>query len=105
MLGVQVALGGILLALGHRAHSQLHYLYGVLPLVVSLIAEQLRISSAEAVLVDRGHASAQEVGELPIEQQQAIVRAIVRREIGVMALAALAILVLALRAASTSGGL
>src|SRR5690349_7369702 len=35
---VQVALGGVLVLIGHKPHG-LHVLYGVLPLLVSLIAE------------------------------------------------------------------
>ena len=42
-------------------------------------------------------------GELPAEEQREVVRAIVRRELGVMTLAALIIVVLLARAASTAG--
>ena len=63
----QVLLGALLLALGHTPGGDLHILYGVLPVAISFIAEQLRIGSAEAVLDGRGLASAQEVGELPEE--------------------------------------
>ena len=52
------------------------------------------------VLDARGFESAQAVGRLPAIEQQDVVRAIVRREIGVMALAALVIVVLLLRAAT-----
>src|SRR5947209_738333 len=34
---VQAALGGVLLALGHKAHH-LHVLYGLLPLLISFLA-------------------------------------------------------------------
>ncbi len=61
---VQVLWGGLLLLTGHKAPS-LHYIYGVLPLLVAIIAEQLRIASAQMVLDARGHASAQEVAKLP----------------------------------------
>jgi hypothetical protein len=95
---VEVALGGLLLALGRQPGSDLHYVYGLLPLGVSFVAEQLRISAAETVLQARGLASAQAVGELPAAEQRSVVVAIVRREIGVMALGALVIVGLALRA-------
>ena len=62
------------------------------------VAEQLRITSAESVLAARGLESAQDMRGLDEAAQRSIVLAIVRREIGVMALAALVILGLALRA-------
>jgi hypothetical protein len=99
---VQILLGGVLVALGHSPRG-LHVLYGVLPLLVSLLAEQLRIASAQVVLESRGHQSAQAVGELPEDEQRGVVTAIVQREIGVMALSALINLVLLARAAMTSG--
>src|SRR5437763_11379110 len=43
---VQVALGGILVLIGHKPPS-LHVLYGVLPLLVTLIAESLRAAAAQ----------------------------------------------------------
>src|ERR1700729_319239 len=85
---IEAALGGVLLLLGHKSPG-LHTLYGVLPLFVSFVAEQLRVSTAQMVLDKRGFESAQEVGALPDADQQAIVVTIMRREIGVMALAAL----------------
>jgi len=102
---VQVLLGALLLALGHTPADSLHILYGVLPLAVSFVAEQLRIGSADAILAARGLDSAQEVGELPTEEQRVVVLSIVRREMGVMALSCLVVVALAVRAATTSGGL
>ena len=98
---IQVVLGGVLLALGHRAPN-LHYLYGALPLLVSLIAEQLRAASAQMVLDARGIESARAVGKLPESQQRALVTTIVQREVGVMTLAALVVVVLLVRAAQTA---
>jgi hypothetical protein len=98
---VQVILGGVLLILGHKA-SNLHYLYGALPLLVSVIAEQLRAASAQMVLDARGFPSAQAVGRLPQDEQRALVTTIVQREVGVMALAAVVIVVLLARAAQTA---
>ena len=97
---VEAALGGILILLGHKSPG-LHTLYGVLPLFVSFIAEQLRVSTAQMVLDKGGFESALEVGKLPESEQQAIVVTIMRREIGVMALAALVNFVLLARAAMT----
>ena len=95
---LEAAQGGVLLALGETG-PRLHLLYGFLPLAVSLIGEQLRIASAETVLAARGIENAQAVGRLPETDQRSVVRAIVRREMGVMTAAALVIAVLGLRAA------
>jgi hypothetical protein len=97
---VQAALGGVLVLLGRKAHG-LHLLYGVLPLLVSLIAEQLRIGTAQMVLDARGFENAQAVAKLPEEEQQVLALTIVQREIGLMALAAIVNTVLLARAAGT----
>lgn len=100
---VQVLLGALLLALGHKPGGDLHVLYGVLPLAVAFIAEQLRIGSADAILAARDLETAQDVGRLPEDEQRVVVLSIVRREMGVMALSCFVIVALALRAATTSG--
>ncbi len=102
MLVVEVALGGILLLLGKKV-SGLHILYGILPLLVSFLGEQLRLSSAEMVLASRGLESAAEVGQLPEDEQRGLALAIVQRELGVMTIAAFVIVVLLVRAAGTAG--
>jgi hypothetical protein len=99
---VQVAIGGVLVALGNKPKG-LHVIYGLLPLLVSFIAEQLRIASAQMVLQSGGFESAADVGKLPAERQQGVVAAIVRRELGVMVLAELVVVVLLARAATTAG--
>jgi hypothetical protein len=99
---VQAALGGVLLATGHKPHH-LHVLYGLLPLLVSFIAEALRSASAQMVLDAHGYGSAQEVGHLPQDEQRGVVLAIMHRELGVMTAAAVVVVVLLLRAAQTAG--
>ena len=96
---LEAALGGVLLASGRKAAS-LHLIYGVLPVFVSLLAEQLRISSAQMILDARGYESAQAVGRLTVSEQRGLVVAIVRREIGVMTLSAIVVVVLLARAAT-----
>ena len=96
---VECALGGVLLLMGRKA-SDLHLLYGVLPVVVALIAEQLKISAATQILDARELPDAQAVGRLPPEQQRAVVIAIMRREIGAMTLSALVVTALLVRAAT-----
>jgi hypothetical protein len=97
--GLQALLAGVLFAAGFRPADDLYWLYALLPVAIGLIAEQLRIVSAEQVLENRGLPDAQAVGELPEAQQRSVVLAVVRREIGVTALAALVVALLALRAA------
>jgi hypothetical protein len=99
---VQVALGGVLVLIGHKPPG-LHVLYGILPLLVSLIAEQLRAAAAQMVLDARGYESAQAVGKLPEDEQRGVVVAIIQRELGLMTIAALVVTVLLLRAAQTAG--
>ena len=98
VLGIQVILGGVLLAQGREPTDGLHLVYGLLPVAVSFVAEQLRIAAAQTVLDARGLTDARAVGELPADGQRSVVTAIVRRELGVMTLASLFITGLALRA-------
>ncbi|MBO0769616.1 MAG: hypothetical protein J2O48_13115 [Solirubrobacterales bacterium] len=91
--------GGIWIAAGHKA-TELHLIYGLVPIGVSFMAEQLRVGAAQMTLDKRGFESTQEVGQLPESEQKAIVISILRREIAVMALSALVITVLLARAAT-----
>ena len=50
---LDMALGGVLLIMGKKA-SELHLIYGLLPLAISFVAEQLRIAAAQMVLDSRG---------------------------------------------------
>ena len=94
---LQVALGAVLLLSGREASSGLHYLYGVLPLGISLLAEAARAGAAEREL------EGLDFDGLPKDRQHRIALAIVRRETGIMAVSALVVFGLALRAAGTSG--
>lgn len=94
---VQAFLGGILVVTNHEPKEGLHYLYGILPILVSFIAEGARADAAQ-----------REVGEtdyenLPQADQEALAFAILRREMGIMAVSCWVIFFLALRAAGTSG--
>jgi hypothetical protein len=93
---VQVMLGALLVVDGHEAADGLHYLYGVLPLPVSLLAEATRVGAAQREIGDL------EFDELPREEQRSLALAIVRREMGIMSVSCLVIFFLALRAAGTS---
>jgi heme A synthase len=94
---VQALLGGLLVVTNHEPEEGLHYLYGILPLVVSFIAEGARADAAH-----------REVGDLDPEsltqpEQESLALAIVRREMGIMAVSCGVIFFLGLRAAGTSG--
>lgn len=95
---------GSLAAAGNYSTDNLFYLYALLPLAVAFFAEQLRLASAQMVLDQRELADAAAVGALPGDEQRRVVRDIVRREIGIMALSALVVVFLALRAAGTAHG-
>lgn len=102
-LTLAIALGS-LAAAGKDASEQLFYLYALLPLAVGFVAEQLRVTSAQTILDQRDLESAQAVGSLPESEQHEIVATVLRREVGVMALSALVVVFLALRAAGTAHG-
>jgi hypothetical protein len=96
------ALGtGVLAAMGLHPADGLYWLYALLPVAVSFVAEQLRLVSAQMVLDQRDLEDAQAVGALPESEQRSIVLQIVRREMGVMAASALVICFLSLRALGT----
>lgn len=92
----QAILGGLLVFTGHESSDDLHYLYGILPLLVSFLAEGARAGAAERELGELDFES------LPGDEQQSLALAIVRREMGIMAVGCGVILFLALRAAGTS---
>jgi hypothetical protein len=95
---------GSLAAAGKDSSEHLFYLYALLPLAIAFVAEQLRVASAQTILDQRGLEGTDAVRALPEDEQQELVVAIVRREVGVMALSALVVVFLALRAASTAHG-
>lgn len=103
LLIVQVLTGGVVLALGEEP-ADLHLLYGLLPVAVSFVAEQLRLVAAEQILERHGLGSAREMEALPDDRQRLIVIEIVRRETGVMAASAVVVALLALRASGVAGG-
>jgi heme A synthase len=94
---VQAMLGGLLVLTNHEPGDSLHYLYGILPLVVSFLAEGARAGAAQRELGDIDFEA------LPADRQESLALAIVRREMGIMAVSCGVILFLALRAAGTSG--
>ncbi len=96
---LQVLLGAVLVISGHESPDDLHYIYGLLPLLVTLLAEGARAGAAEREL------EGIDFDALPEERRRLFALAIVRRETGIMTVSALVVLGLALRAAGTSGAL
>jgi hypothetical protein len=96
---LQALVGSFLLLTGREAVDGLHYLYGVLPIFVSMLAEAARAGA--------GHRELEGIDfdALPRERQRLVALAIFRRETGIMAVSALVVFGLALRAAGTSAGL
>lgn len=94
---LQALLGGLLLMTGHEPAEEIHYLYGILPLVVSFLAEGARAGAAQRELGEIDFES------LPASDQQSLALAIVRREMGIMAVSCGVIFFLGLRAAASSG--
>ena len=98
VLVIEVALGGAMYLRGDRPCDDLRYVYGLVPLAVSFVGEQLRLTSAETVLAARELPDARAVGALPEHEQRSVATAILRRELGVMALSAAVVAGLAARA-------
>ncbi len=94
---IQAMIGGLLVITNHEPDDNLHYLYGILPLFISFIAEGARAGAAQRELGETDFEA------LEPEVQQATALAIVRREMGIMAVSCGVIFFVALRAAFTSG--
>jgi heme A synthase len=95
----QVALGLWLLISGNQPEDELHYLYGVTILIVTMVSEGMRIGAAQRELDE-----VEDVDALTKEEQGALARRVVLREMGVMTIGALLITTLALRAGASAGG-
>jgi len=89
----------VLYAGGHRAEDDLHYLYVFLPIAASLLAEAMRGASASQELGETDFKSLSE------DRQQQVALTIVRRETGVMTVAAAVIAFLIWRAIATTAGM
>lgn len=95
-VAIEVLLGAVLVISGREPADGLHYVYGLAPLGVALFAEAARAGAAEREIGDVDFKA------LDPERQKQTALAIVRRETGIMAISALVIFALALRAAFTS---
>jgi hypothetical protein len=98
LVAVEAVDGGILVLQGKTLPS-LHLIYGLVPIAVSFVAEQLRIVATDQVLENRGLEGRADVEKLSEDEQAVLVRAILRREMGVMAASAGVVALLGIRAA------
>ena len=92
------AVTGAALVLDGKDLPRLHLIYGLVPIAVAFLAEQLRLLSATQVLERHELEDSKAVARLPKDEQHALVALIVRRETGTMAASALVVTLLALRA-------
>ena len=95
---VQVVVGLLLVARGASAPDGLHIVYGVSPLIVSLVSEGMRAAVAQRELE-----GVEDVDALERSEQVALAKRVALGEMGVMTVGALLILTLALRAFQTGG--
>jgi heme A synthase len=96
---VQVAVGLWLLISGNMPEDELHYLYGVAILAVTMVSEGMRIGAAQRELDE-----VDDLDALDKAEQAALARRVVLREMGVMTIGTLLIVTLALRAGASAGG-
>lgn len=95
----QGIVAAVLALTGYEPREGLFWLYALLPVLIGVLAEQLRLLAAEQVLERRGLADAKALRGRPEGEQRFVVLEIMRRELGVMATAALVVAFLSLRAA------
>ena len=95
----QVAVGLALIAAGRPSPDGLHLVYGISPLVVTLVTEAMRVGASQRELEAAG-----DVHALEDHEQVALARRMVVREMGVMTVGTLLIVTLALRAFVSGGG-
>lgn len=95
---VQVVVGLLLLARGATAPDGLHVIYGIAPLIITLVSEAMRAGVAQRELE-----GVEDVDALARDEQVGLARRVALGEMGVMTVGALLILTLALRAFQTGG--
>jgi hypothetical protein len=94
---IDAVIGAGLLLSGDKL-PRLHLIYGLTPIAVAFVAEQLRLATTPTLLEKRGLEGGKDVAKLPEAEQYALVAAILRREVAVMATAAAVVTLLCMRA-------
>ncbi len=90
---LQAGLGIAMMAAGGRPGNDLHILYGVLPLLVTVVSEAMRANA-----VTRETVGVEDIDALPHAEQVALARRVVLHEMAIMTVGAIVILGLVLRA-------
>lgn len=98
LVAAEVVLGFLLLARGETAPDALHIAYGVVPLVITLVSEGMRVGAAQRELE-----GVEDIESLDRSEQVAIARRVALDEMGVMTVGLLLIVTLSLRAYQTGG--
>jgi hypothetical protein len=93
-VAIEVVFGVALWATGKRPPDNLHYIYGVAPLVVAMVTEGMRVGAAQRELEE-----VEDFEALERREQVLLARRIVLREIGVMTIGTLLVVTLLGRAA------
>jgi hypothetical protein len=94
-VALEVAVGVVLWMDGRAPPDNLHYLYGLAPLVVAIVAEGMRVGAAQREIEDLEG----DFDTLDRREQVLLARRIVMREIGVMTIGTLLVVTLLGRAA------
>jgi hypothetical protein len=89
---------GAALLLDGRDLPRLHLVYGLTPIAVAFLAEQLKLLATQTLLDNRGFAGGADIAKLPDADQREFITAVLRRELGVMATSAGIVALLAARA-------
>jgi hypothetical protein len=89
---------GAALVLDGRDLPRLHLIYGLTPIAVAFLAEQLKLLATQTLLDNRGYEGGADIAKLPEAEQREFITAVLRRELGVMATSAGIVAVLAARA-------
>ena len=97
LIMIEAVIGAALLLDG-RDLPRLHLVYGLTPIAVAFLAEQLKLLATQTLLDKGGYESGADVAKLPEVEQRAFITAVLRRELGVMATSAAIVAVLAARA-------
>ena len=97
LIMVEAVIGAVLLLDG-KDLPRLHLVYGLTPIAVAFLAEQLKLLATQTLLDKRDLESGADVAKLPEAEQRAFITAVLRRELGVMATSAFIVAVLAARA-------
>jgi hypothetical protein len=95
---IEAVAGVVLTSGGTKVPDKLHYVYGIAPLVVSLVTEFMRAGARQTEV-----AAAGDIEALDRADRIRLARRIVLREIGIMTVGAILIVTLALRAAQSGG--